>query len=230
VVEIITSPNAHPNVNWLSGVKTSKARSKIRSWLQQNDDSVIIEKNVVAKKKVPLQETIQPIQTQAEKPEDFFQNRVISDEVLSEQVLQVTVEDEKNMMIRFARCCQPIVGDPIIGYVSRGRGIIIHRKNCSNLKNIPDFAERKIDTEWENAHTFLVKRFTIEARRSATLFSEIEGAVRKHQGHLIEGRLEETKTDHLSGFFTMKLDNKDDLKKVMKSIRAIPSVYSIQNM
>jgi GTP pyrophosphokinase len=232
VVEIITSPASHPNVNWLSGVKTSKARSKIRSWLQQNDDSIIIEKNVVAKKKIALPETISPVQSQLlknqlEKPEDFFQNRIISDEILNDQVLQVTVEDEKNMMIRFARCCQPIVGDPIIGYVSRGRGIIIHRKNCSNLKNIPDFAERKIETEWENANTFLVKRFTIEARRSATLFSEIESAVRKHQGHLIEGRLEETKTDHLSGFFTMKLENKDDLKKVMKSIRTIPSVYSV---
>jgi GTP pyrophosphokinase len=234
VVEIITSPASHPNVNWLSGVKTSKARSKIRSWLQQNDDTLIIEKNVVAKKKVQPPEEIHPttpqlLKHQLEKPEDFFQNRIISDEILNDQVLQVTVEDEKNMMIRFARCCQPIVGDPIIGYVSRGRGIIIHRKNCSNLKNIPDFAERKIDTEWENANTFLVKRFMIEARRSATLFSEIESAVRKHQGHLIEGRLEETKTDHLSGFFTMKLDDKDDLKKVMKSIRAIPSVYSIQN-
>jgi GTP pyrophosphokinase len=237
VVEILTAPSAHPNVNWLQGVKTSKARSKIRSWLQQNDDSIIIEKNVVAKKKIPPPENNQSaaaqllktqlLKHQLEKPEDFFQNRVISDEILNDQVLQVTVEDEKNMMIRFARCCQPIVGDPIIGYVSRGRGIIIHRKNCSNLKNIPDFAERKIDTEWENANTFLIKRFTIEARRSAALFSEIEGAVRKHQGHLIEGRLEETKTDHLTGFFTMKLDNKDDLKKVMKSIRTIPSVYSV---
>ncbi len=230
VVEIITSPNAHPNVNWLRGVKTSKARSKIRSWLQQNDDSIIIEKNVVAKKKPLPPENVQSGVTSPEKTEEVFQQRIIGDEILTSEVLRVTVEDEKNMMIRFARCCQPITGDPIIGYVSRGRGIIVHRSNCSNLKNIPDFAERKIDVEWENANTFLVKRFTIEARRSAGLFSEIEGAVRKHQGHLIEGRLEETKTDHLTGFFTMKLDNKDDLKKVMKSIRAIPSVYSIQNI
>ncbi len=230
VVEIMTSPNARPNVNWLQGVKTSKARSKIRSWLQQNDDSIIIEKNVVARKKILPAENIQPAPSQQEKTEEVFQQRIVDDEVLNSQVLQVTVEDEKNMMIRFARCCQPITGDPIIGYVSRGRGIIIHRNNCSNLKNIPDFAERKIDVEWENAAAFLVKRFAIEARRSASLFSEIEGAVRKHQGHLIEGRLEETKADHLTGFFTMKLDNKDDLKKVMKSIRAIPSVYSIQNV
>jgi GTP pyrophosphokinase len=133
------------------------------------------------------------------------------------------------MMIRFAKCCNPVAGDPIIGYVSRGRGIIIHRKNCSNLANIPDFAERRIDTEWENGGS-LVKRFKVEARLSADLFSEIEGAVRKQQGHLIEGRLEETSANHLTGFFTMQLEQAEDLKRVMKNIRGIPAVYSILSL
>jgi GTP pyrophosphokinase len=116
-----------------------------------------------------------------------------------------------------------------VGYVSRGRGIIIHRKNCSNLVNIPDFAERKIDTQWENNGS-LVKRFKIESQMSANLFSEIEGAIRKQQGHLIEGRLEETAANHLTGFFTMQLEQPADLKRVMKNIRGIPAVYSILSL
>jgi GTP pyrophosphokinase len=148
-------------------------------------------------------------------------------------VLQVRVESgqgsyEKNMMIRFARCCRPVTGDPIVGYVSRGRGIIVHRKNCSNLANIPDFEERKIDTEWENAVSVLVRRFKISAKLSADLFSEIEGAVRKYQGHLIEGRLEETAANRLTGFFTMQLEQAGDLKKLVKNIRGIPGVLNIQ--
>jgi GTP pyrophosphokinase len=145
------------------------------------------------------------------------------------------------MMIRFARCCRPITGDPIIGYISRGRGIIIHRKNCSNLANIPDFAERKIDTEWENAGTALVKRFRIEARSPAAhdagnrpsspdLFSELEGAARKNQGHLIEGRLEETSPSRLTGFFTLQLEAPGDLKKVLKNIRGIPGILTIREL
>jgi GTP pyrophosphokinase len=134
------------------------------------------------------------------------------------------------MMIRFAKCCHPITGDPIIGYISRGRGIIVHRRNCSNLKNIPDVEERKIPVEWENAAALLVKRFKVEAKRSLDLFSEIEGAVRKNQGHLIEGKLEETGPHHLTGFFTMQLEQKEDLKKVLKNIRSIPSVFSIQSL
>ncbi|QQO10661.1 RelA/SpoT family protein [Breznakiella homolactica] len=230
VVEILTAPSAHPNLNWLRAVKTSKARSKIRSWLVQHDDSLIIEKNVVAKKKPPLPSAEPQHAAPEAKPAELIQQRVINEQVLDAQVLHVKVEDEKNMMIRFARCCHPVTGDPIIGYVSRGRGIIIHRENCSNLKNIPDFAERKIYVEWENATSLLVKRFKVEARMATDLFSEIEGAVRKHQGHLIEGRLEESGSNHLTGFFTMQLEKQNDLKLILKNIRSIPSVFSIQTL
>ncbi|MDR3139225.1 MAG: bifunctional (p)ppGpp synthetase/guanosine-3',5'-bis(diphosphate) 3'-pyrophosphohydrolase, partial [Treponema sp.] len=145
-------------------------------------------------------------------------------------ILRVRVEDEKNMMIRFAKCCNPVIGDAIIGYVSRGRGIIVHRKNCSNLANIPDFEERKIETQWENADPMLIKRFKVEARLSADLFSEIEGAIRKYQGHLVEGRLEETAPNRLTGFFTMQLEQAEDLKKILKNIRGIPVIFSILSL
>ncbi|MDR2363534.1 MAG: RelA/SpoT family protein [Spirochaetaceae bacterium] len=228
VVEILTATNARPHVNWLRTVRTAKARGKIRSWLQQNDDSIIIEKNIVAKKKPPLPEAPPPPEKETELPGP----RPLRPQILKTDtaLLHVRVEDEKNMMIHFAKCCHPVTGDPIIGYVSRGRGIIIHRKNCSNLANIPDFLERKIETEWENAGSVLVKRFKVEARLSTDLFSEIEGAVRKYQGHLIEGRLEETSVNRLTGFFTMQLEQSEDLKRVLKNIRGIPAVFSIQNL
>jgi GTP pyrophosphokinase len=235
VVEILTATNAHPHINWLRIVKTAKARSKIRLWLQQNDDSLIIEKNVVAKKKSPPPAQDAENAGGRESPADREKGRdgepliqrVLQHEGPEANIISVRVEDEKNMMIHFAKCCNPVAGDPIVGYVSRGRGIIIHRKNCSNLINIPDFAERRIDTEWENAAALLVKRFKVESRLQADLFSAIEGAVRKYQGHLIEGRLEETGTNHLTGFFTMQLEQQEDLRRILKNIRGIPAVYSI---
>lgn len=225
VVEILTSPSAHPHLNWLRLVKTAKARSKIRSWLEQNDDSIIIEKNVVAKKK-----SAPPPEPEPAAVKDFLPVQRVIQQEPGANFLHVRVEDEKNLMIRFARCCRPVTGDPIIGYVSRGRGIIIHRKNCSNLANIPDFEERKIEAEWENAGSVLVKHFKIEARLSADLFSEIEGAIRKHQGHLIEGRLEETAPNRLTGFFTMQLESAATLRRIIKNIRGIPGMHSIQTL
>jgi len=227
VVEILTSTTAHPHYNWLEMTKSPKARSKIKSWLEQSSDSHPGEKSASEKKKpaaegpalpgkeIPvLQKVVEPLRS----------------------ALQVRIEDEKNLLVRFAHCCNPITGDPIIGYISRGRGIIIHRTNCTNLANISEFESRKIDAEWEKTETALVKRFRIDARYQANLFSEIEGAIRKRQGHLIEGRLEETisreaphsKTSRLTGFFTIQVTKTDDLRPVLKNIRSIPGILGIK--
>ena len=227
VVEILTSQSAHPTLGWLEMAKTSKARGKIRSWLEQHDETLIAEK-AAAEKKKPVQEAPAPPVPEKEAP---LVQRVL--EPLT-SVLQVRIEDEKNMLVHFARCCNPVTGDPIIGYVSRGRGIIIHRENCTNLGNIPEFEKRTIDAAWENAESALIKRFRIDARHTANLFSEIEGAIRRRQGHLIEGRLEETSKEsgagRLTGFFTIQLVRAEDLKPVMKNIRGIPGIIGIQQI
>ena len=80
----------------------------------------------------------------------------------------------------------------------------------------------------------MIKHFRIDARYSPNLFSEIEGAIRRRQGHLIEGRLEETAAsgkagaNRLTGHFTIQLVNAGDLKPVMKNIRSIPGILGIQ--
>jgi GTP pyrophosphokinase len=242
VVEILTSPSARPHINWLRIVKTSRARNRIRAWLEENSDAIITEKNPAPRKRPPRGGPARgaparpgkgapekPAQEKSppgpEGPGALPVQRVAENP--AENILQVRVGDEKTLMVRFARCCRPATGDGIVGYVSRGRGIIIHRKNCRSLANIGDFEERRIETEWENASGFLVKRFVIEARPRADLFSEIEGALRKNQGHLIEGRLEESSPNRLTGFFTMRLERGEDLKRALKKIRGVPGVYSI---
>jgi GTP pyrophosphokinase len=233
IVEILTGNAAHPHFNWLELAKSSRARSKIRSWLEHKDDSRGTEKSSAEKKKLVAETRTASSASDSESP--ILQKLVQP----LKSVLQVRVEDEKDLLIRFARCCNPITGDPIIGYVSRGRGIIIHRKNCANLANINEFEKRKTEAEWENSSKALVKRFRIDARYSANLFSEIEGAIRRRQGHIIEGRLEETAAkefppskgggaNRLAGFFTIQVAQTEDLKPVMKNIRGIPGVLGIQ--
>ena len=141
--------------------------------------------------------------------------------------LTFKVGDEKNMMISLAQCCNPRRGDDIIGYVSRGRGIIVHKKTCHNLKHMTEIKERSIEVEWETAVPRLTRRFRVVSRITQDLFAEIEGAIRKYRGHLIEGRLDDGEQDRLNGSFTMEVANEDDFKKVVKSIKAIPSIISI---
>ena len=220
IVEILTSPSAHPHLNWLSFVKTSRARSKIRAWVQQND-SAFTTPAVEAAEQRPVNKT--PSLKMAPKP-----LHLVATSRQANQFLRVKVQDEKNMLVHFARCCNPMNGDPIVGYVSRGRGIIIHQQNCSNLANISDFEERKLAVEWEG--TTLIRRFRIEARFAPDLFSEIEGAIRKQQGYLLDGRLEEDTAKRLSGVFTLQFESLDNLRKAVKNIHAIPSVLFIQGL
>jgi GTP pyrophosphokinase len=224
VVEILTSQSAHPNINWLNIAKASKTRSKIRSWLEKNDESYGTEKTAEVKKKTAIEEKPQPESAPVPFPPGGIQKNLLP--VAS--VLQVCVDDEKNLLIRFARCCNPIIGDSIIGYVSRGRGIIIHRKDCNNLVNNPEYEKRIIAAEWDAAGSALVKRFIIEAKSKTNLFAEIEGAIRKRQGHLIEGHLKESSTNSLTGTFTMQLAQADDLKPLIKNIQNIPGVLGVK--
>ncbi len=224
VIEILTSNNAHPHVNWLRYVRTSRARSKIRQWLNKNDETLVVDKSVVARKKVTPSRP-EPDEAKPQEPtEGDYSSRIMDTDKIG-----VRIGDERNLMIRFAQCCQPSTGDAIIGYVSRGRGIIVHRLDCHNLQFIEDFETRRIEVEWETVSPKATRRFRVTARKKSDLFSEIEGAVRKFKGHLIEGRVEENERGQLEGEFTMELENPDDFKRVMKSIRTVPAVITLSD-
>ncbi|MDR0685124.1 MAG: HD domain-containing protein [Spirochaetaceae bacterium] len=137
IVEIITTQNAHPHGNWSRIVKTSKARNKIRAWLALNDAAVQHEKQAAAKRK------------QEEHTRHSKDAQPASPVKTSAAPLRVLVQHEKNMLFRFAKCCNPSPPCEITGYVSRGRGIIIHRKGCPSLPHIEEFEQRRIEAEWE---------------------------------------------------------------------------------
>ncbi len=224
VVDILTNNSAHPHVNWLKFVKTARARGKIRHWLNQHDENLIIDKNVIAKKR----QDAPPPAAEPEKSDESGESGEIIKQIVDRAKVAFKIGGERNMMITMAKCCQPATGDDIIGYISRGRGIIVHRRDCPNLAHINEIEERCVEVEWEAATPRATRRFQITARMTSDLFSEIEGAIRKYKGHLIEGKLEENERGNLSGFFTMELDRKEDFKTVLKSIRTIPSVMNIQ--
>lgn len=222
VVEVMTSQTAHPHLDWLRYVKTSKARSKVKHWLAQNDPGLIFDRNIVARKKEEIPRAIvyqKPKEGEPAEPET---------QIRDPSRVSIRIGQERNIMIRIAQCCTPSTGDSIVGYISRGRGITVHRIGCPSIASIKDFAERSMDVEWETVSPKSTRRFQVTARLTSNLFSEIEGALKKFGGHLIEGKLEESNHEQLRGFFTVELDNREDFGRVMKSLRTIPTVVNIQ--
>ncbi len=228
VVEIVTAVNARPHLDWLRSVRTSRARSKIRHWLGQNDPQLIFDRNLVAKKRPaapagPAAAPAGPGGPGPAAPEAAPETRV-----KEAPRAAIRIGQDRNFMIRIAQCCSPSTGDVIVGYVSRGRGITVHRADCASIASIKDFAERRIDVEWESVSPKSTRRFQVTAHASASLFSEIEGAIRKLGGHLVEGRLEEGEPEQMRGSFTVELDRREDFAKVLRSLRTIPTVVAIQ--
>jgi len=229
VIEIITNKNAHPTPHWLKIAKTTKAKSKIRHWLNKNSDML---KNAIKNKKLETTEEDKLNKENkegkiSEETEQYNDSDILVMEIRDKNKITLSVNGEKNTMINFARCCSPVSGDNIIGYISIGRGIIVHKSDCKNLNNIKNLKNRSIDVQWEAVSKKASRKFKVTARKTHNLFSEIEGAVKKHNGHLIEGRLAESDNEKLTGFFTMELDNDEDFGKAVKSIRTIPSIINI---
>lgn len=146
IIEILTNPQAHPRVNQLSLVKTARARSKIRSWLLSNDPSFETEK--VAPKETGKVET-EPASGQPRSHKSGTGLNASSSSINEDAPVKIRIGDTTNFMITVARCCNPKYGDDIVGYVSRGRGITVHRADCRNFCRIPNINERYISVIWE---------------------------------------------------------------------------------
>ena len=220
VVEIITSPHARPHLDWLRSAKTHRARSKIRQRLNRHDESLIIDRNIVVKKREKAPPTREDVSPAARDSSPM--------QIMDRQRVGIRIGRDRNIMVRLAGCCNPTPGDRIVGYVSRGRGIIVHREDCSNLAHIRDFHERRIEVEWETISAHAVRRFRITARSAENLFTEIEAAIRKYEGHLVAGKLFPNAKGTLTGYFTIELDRGDQFKMALKKLRTLPSIVNIQ--
>ena len=229
VVEILTASNARPTLRWLQFARTSRARTKIRQWLTQNDPDLILDRAIVAKKSAAAQ-AAEPAPPPAGAAPGRRRPRPAGDAqtVMDPDKMAVRAGGFDGLMINFAGCCSPASGDPIVGYVSRGKGITVHRADCRNMLAIRDLDERRIDVAWESVSPKQTFDFRVVAGETAHLFSEIESGLRKIGAHLIAGKLEEgAEAAARRGTFTVEVEPGTDRAAVIKNINAIPAVHRI---
>lgn len=144
----------------------------------------------------------------------------------------VVVEDADNLLLRLSKCCNPVPGDKIVGYITRGRGISVHRKDCPNVNNEEEIKKRLIDVEWENTNSEKVYDTDLEVNgfdRSGLLNDVLE-VVNSMTSRLsnVNGRVdsEHVATIHLS----IGIRNTKELKNIIGKIKQIPDVYSIRRL
>ncbi len=248
VIEILTSPQAHPTINQLQFVKTAKARSKIRGWLQMHDDSLIFDKNIVARRRAQAEtqeqaetakhvhgtgrnqqgpESAQAVSDTARQAGNAESAKTAQQPAHAAEPVKIRVGDSTNFLITIARCCSPVPGDRIVGYVSRGRGIIVHREDCRNVKRIPNIDSRLIDVAWEKSPAKNESRLFITAQINEDVFPLICSKVKAAKGFVLEGKLEETEAHTYEGTFAIRVQKKEDMKRLIKALRAEPLITKV---
>ncbi len=140
----------------------------------------------------------------------------------------VRIQGMENLMVRYSQCCQPVPGDDVMGYITRGRGISIHRQDCPNVLHLSKDPERRVDIEWDTdgAQRFLV-RIVMEGTDRHGLFADIARAV-SDTGTNIQSADIRAVEGGMQGQFVVEVENLSHLKKVMKAIRRVKGVVNVE--
>jgi GTP pyrophosphokinase len=139
----------------------------------------------------------------------------------------VIVRGVDDILVRFAKCCRPVRGDAITGYITRGFGVTVHRTNCINaLKMTP---ERQIEVEWnpEIAETFPVK-IRVRALDRVGLLADLAANISKNAANILSARTDNRNIDEtVTSFFTITVENTTHLEQVLADIRKIKNVREV---
>ncbi|MCC7193962.1 MAG: bifunctional (p)ppGpp synthetase/guanosine-3',5'-bis(diphosphate) 3'-pyrophosphohydrolase [Gemmatimonadaceae bacterium] len=137
------------------------------------------------------------------------------------------VQGVDGLMVRYAACCQPVPGDKVVGYVTRGRGVSVHRADCPNLLQLAHEPERRLDIVWQktDGERFLV-RLAIEATDRRGLYADLATAVNE-TGTDIKSLELRTSEARVTGAALVEVENLAQLEKILKAIRKVKGVSEV---
>ena len=259
-VDILTNPNKHPSQGWLDTVKTAKARSLIRRWIkrQRYDESRALGLDMLSKiekgrgKKITDNERMELVEKYHQRDWDQFLASLGVGDVsihsvqnyfgltekqtrskhptVSEKRPGVSIQGMGNLLFSYANCCKPLPGDDIIGFVTRGRGLVIHRSSCENVSRDSEAIERAIDVQWEPGdNTFFVASIRVEATNRKSLLSDLSSAIARYNCNIRSANI--TTRDNIAiDDFDVDVKDLADLQRLMREIQKVKGVNSVKRL
>jgi GTP pyrophosphokinase len=268
-LEIVTQPSAHPSEDWLTILRTSRAKQKVRHWLkeQRHEDSVGLGREILARELkrlrkdpvrdkelvniaqamglesaedllaalgqgdmsvTPVMQRLHPeIEAEREKPKrksPFTRLRELS----GKSSEGIRVQGVDNLMVRLAKCCQPVPGEQIVGMITRGRGMSVHRVDCPNAMDDRIEPERRVDLSWDVAdqRAFVVK-LLIYADDRRGILADLANAItatgtntRNASMHGVDG--------DARGVFLVEVNNLNHLQRVISTLKRVKGVRAVE--
>jgi len=271
-VEIITSPRHRPSKDWLSFVKTARARSRVRQHIKAEErkrsmtlgremcDKLLRKHNLSLNKCLKLGEIEQAAHELGYKTADDLIAGVGYGKVTPLQVARYLlprdeIKDEKetivtrlkhrirgkkaesgilvkgldDILVRFAKCCNPLPGDPVVGYITRGQGVTAHRTSCPHALNMDH--ERRIELEWapETKELYPVSIHVLCDDKMGLLAS-ITAAISESEANILDASVKTRADKRADCYFTISVSGADQLENVIKSVKKIRHVIKASRL
>jgi GTP pyrophosphokinase len=138
----------------------------------------------------------------------------------------IEVEGAVDIMVKLARCCTPVPGDEILGYVTRGHGVSVHRVDCSNIKAIAEDDQRFLNVKWApRANSVFLVNIQIEAIDRSRLLSDVTKALSDHHVNILSASVTTTRDRVALSRFTFEMSDPRHLGGILQSIKQIDGVY-----
>lgn len=139
----------------------------------------------------------------------------------------IRIQGVDGLVVRYAQCCQPVPGDPVVGYVTQGRGISIHRADCPNLLTLTD-GERRVEIDWqEQTGESYAVRLAVAGEDRRGLYADVMQAI-SGSGTNVRGADLQSKDGTMFGTIFVEVDNLPHLAKVLKAIRKVKGVATVE--
>ena len=141
----------------------------------------------------------------------------------------IKIKGLDDIVVHLAKCCYPIPGDPVIGFITRGKGITIHRYDCKSIKDADPI--RLIDVTWESTdeQTYPAKLMVLSINKMGML-ADISAAIAKKEANIISANVDSTADNKGIAFFTVEVKNLDHLNEVIRSIKRIKDIISAKRI
>lgn len=140
----------------------------------------------------------------------------------------VVVKGVEDVWVKLARCCTPVPGDPIIGFVTRGSGVSVHRADCVNVESLSQQPERILDVEWAptQSSVFLVA-IQVEALDRSRLLSDVTRILSDQHVNILSAAVQTSRDRVATSRFTFEMGDPKHLGHVLKAVRGVEGVYDV---
>ncbi len=273
-IEIITTKGHNPSRDWLNFVKTVKAKTKIRAYINAREkersyslgremcEKIFRKRNqnfnaliksgdigrvaeVLGFKTIDdliahvgfgqmtalqlLKRAVPEFEKDLEDADDALIEKIVSRPSDKQRTTGIIVKGLSDILVRFSKCCNPLPGDPIIGYITQGQGVAIHRKNCINILKMS--SERVIEVEWASGiKESYPASICIKTDDRHGLLADIAAVISKAGINILNAH-SETSAEGISIFyFTIMVESSGQLKKVMAELRRVKTVNEVKRV